>query len=193
MTLTELNEYLLVASNQYYVGEKDIEVTEPVLTLMVKRGLKKYGDLRPLWIQANSVPVNSFKQEFKEYEGRRVLNVSNMYYYEPLMNGDDGKVLVEWDYIRDTGILRTQAGGSYYIEMFVLPLLEDIGFDQTEFLDLMTGLYLMYVGSTRKGFTLGELPFENDGAELYEAGKELYEETLAQLGETNDNWYLAIT
>jgi len=193
MTYSELNEYLLVSTNQYYIGGKDIEVTETVLKQLVARAISVYGNYRPLWIQADSIYVPTYGSDLKFYEGRRVLNISNMYYYQPMLSGEEGKVQLQWDFIRDTGVIRTAVGGTYYIEMFVMPLLEDIGIDQYEFLDMLTGLYLKYVGSTRKGFTLGELPFENDGAELYEAGDTLYNESLANLAETNDNWYLSIT
>jgi len=192
MTLTELNDYLLVASNQYYIGDKDIEVSEPILNQLVKRALSAYGNYRPRWVQVDKIHLSTYENDFKTYDGRRVLDISNLYYYQPLLSGDEGKVQLEWDYTRDTGILRIQVGGTYYMELFTMPLLEDIDFDQFEFLDMMTGLYLQYVGSTRKGFTLGDLPFENDGDDLYQNGKELYETTLEKLGEVNSNWYLSI-
>ena len=192
MTIKDLNEYLLVNSFQYFIGEKDIEVTDKVLTQLVVRALKVYGNYRPLYIQTPQIYVAPYSHPLKEYDGRRVLNITALYLFEPILAGNDGKVTYDWDYIRDTGILRMAVGGSYYLEMMVMPNLEDIGFDQYEFLDLVQGLYLQYIGSSRKGFTLGDLPFENDGAELYQAGDELYKETLVQLSETNDNWYLAI-
>jgi hypothetical protein len=193
MTLVELKEYLLVSTNQYYIGEKDIEVTDPILEQMVKRAISVYGSYRPLWIETEPIYIPTYLSNFKEYNGKRIVNVSNMYYFHPILAGEKGKIQVEWDYNRDTGIIRTGVGGTYYIELFVMPDLEDIGFEQFEFLDIMTGLYLQYVGSTRKGFTLGDLPFENDGADLYEQGKELYQNTLEILSESNSNWYLAIT
>ena len=72
------------------------------------------------------------------------------------------------------------------------PTLDDLGLEDHLFINLMLGLYLMYVGSVRKGFSLTELPFDNDGSELYENGKELFENTIEELKGTDGSWYNAI-
>lgn len=192
MTLQELKDYLLVNSLQYFIGARDIEVTDDVLAGLIKRGLAAYGNHRSLFLQTEPTSVTAYQHDLKLYEGRKVIGVSEIYMYEPMMAGNEGKVVYDWEFFRDTGKLHIQFSGTYIMKLWAMPLLADLDFDNIEFLDMMQGLYLMYVGSARKSFKLDELPFSNDGEDLYSEGKELYDTTLQQLQEVHDNWYNAI-
>lgn len=189
MTITELNEYLRINSLQYFVGD-DIEVTVEILSGLVKKSLGVYGNYRPIDIETR-LQISAYSQELKSINGRKITNISSLSYVDRILD-PSSNVPFDWSWSRDSGLLRCAFSGSFHVEALVLPLLDDIDFDQTEFLDLTQGLYMMYVGQSRKGFTLGDLPFENDGSDIYSDGKELYENTLESLSEVNDNWYLSI-
>lgn len=189
MNITELNEYIRINSLQYFVGD-DIEVTEEILSGLVKRSINVYGNYRPMLITTRLyIPAYSYKLD--SIDGRKITNITSVSYLDRIID-PTSDIDFPWDWNRDSKILRCAFSGNYHIEAMVMPKLEDIDYDQTEFLDLTQGLYMMYVGQTRKGFTLGDLPFENDGSEIYTDGKELYEKTIEQLSEVNSNWYLSI-
>jgi hypothetical protein len=187
-----VKDYLLVNSNQYFVGEENIEVTEEVLEQLIRRTLVHYGQWRPLYIN-ETIEVTDYNTYIKEsLDGHRILGIRSMYYYQPILSDEQGKVDWEWDYNKDNGLLRSAVKGKYYVELLVEPKLEDIDFTNVEFLELLLAQYLMYVGASRKAFSFGDQPFENDGADIYSDGKELWEQTLESLRTEQDNWYMAI-
>lgn len=190
MTLTELNEYLHINSLQYFVGD-DIEVTDVILKGLVTRGINTYGVYRPRFTESYT-RINAYSQVLSAIDGRTILNVSNIYYTQPIMGTIESKAQFRWEWSPDTKILRTQVSGNFYLQTLCLPTLEDIGFESIEFLDLMQGLYMMYIGESRKSFNLGDLPFSNDGQDIYNDGKELFDITLENLKTVNSNWYEAI-
>jgi len=189
MTIQELNEYLRINSLQFFVGD-DIEVTDEILTGLARRSLTKYGQYRP-------IPKHTYEQIqgrshfIKTIEDRKVVNIQSISYVDKMID-PKSDVDFPWTFSVDSGELRIPIAGSFYIESLVAPKLEDIDFDCIEFLDMTQGLFMMYIGQSRKGFSLSELPFENDGADVYADGKELYESTIEKLSEVNSNWYLAI-
>lgn len=192
MTLEELKDYLLINSLQYFIGSDDIEVTDEVLQGLVKRAFISYSNWRPLLVQEEiqSTEYNTIiKLDSKE---RRILDITALYFFAPILSGEEGKVTWDWSYEKDSGLFQTQVMGTYIAEMLVLPTLEDMDESHPEFFELVLGLYMMYVGSSRKSFHFGDQPFENDGSELYSDGKQLYEETLEKLKTNQDNWYYSI-
>lgn len=192
MTLESLKDYLLINSLQYFIGTDDIEVTDEVLTQLSVRALKTYASWRPLF-KETEVDIDSYTTTLKiDTEGRRILNVINLYFFQPILAGEAGAVPWSWDYNRDNGLFRTEITGRYKLEILAMGELEDYDESNIELLDMLLGLYMMYIGSSRKAFTFGDQPFENDGADIYSDGKELWETTLESLKTEQDNWYLGI-
>ena len=192
MVLDDIKEYLLVNSLQHFIGQDDIEVTDEVLSGLSKRALSFYSNWHPLMVE-EEISMNAYNITLKEIDnGNRILNVQNIYYVQPILGGKESAVEFDWTYNKDNGLLRTQVQGRYHFELLVVSELSDLDFSNTEFLDLMQALYLMYVGSSRKAFVLGDQPFDNDGADIYSAGQELWDSTIEALKNEQDNWYLAI-
>lgn len=192
MVLADIKEYLLVNSLQYFIGQDDIEVTDEVLENLSLRALSYHSNWRPILVQ-EEIYINDYNITLKTTDmGNRILNVQNLYYIEPMLGGSESAVTFNWDYNKDNGLFRAQIQGRYVFELLVVSELSDIDMTNIEFLDLMQGLYLMYIGSSRKAFALSEAPFENDGSELYDAGKELWDDTLEALKNEQDSWYMAI-
>ena len=188
MTIEELNAYLLVNSNQYFVGS-DIEVDETILLQLVRRAISVYGNYRPL--KFNSTMHINRENSFSELSERKVIGIEDICYMNPILG--ESSVDFKWTWNRDRRSLKSQISGEFYIKVLAMPILADIDYDQYEFLDMVQGLYMMYVGNSRKAFTMGDMPFENDGSELYSDGKELYETTVSNLSESNDSWYLGVS
>jgi len=190
MKIEELEEYLFINSNQYFLGYENIEVKREVLNGLIKRALMYYGNARPKMYRKYGYKVKSEKSIIKEVDGRPVVNILGIYMADPVFFQQ--KVDFYWDYDYRNHILWTKFTGEFNIDFLVKPILEDITYDDYEFLDMMLGLYLMYVGEARKAFVLDGLPFSNDAAELYEVGKELFENARERLEEENNSWHLAV-
>ncbi len=124
--------------------------------------------------------------------GKKILNIQKIYYMRPMLGGNSALVAFDWDYDTGNGLLRTQNMGSYFFECLVSTELEDLTMLDIEYLDLLLALYLMYVGSSRKAFNLSEQPFENDGADIYQSGQDLWDKTLEELQNSQQSWYKAI-
>ena len=192
MTLANLKDYLLINSLQYFVGADDIEVTDEVLEGLSKRALATYANWRPLY-SFTELDIDYYETTIKlDSSGRRILNIVNLYFFEPAIAGEAGAIPWNWEYNKDNGRFKTEITGSYTAETLVMGTLEDYDESNIELMDMLLGLYMMYVGSSRKAFTFGDQPFENDGAEIYSDGKELWETTLESLKTEQDNWYLGI-
>lgn len=192
MTIDELKVYLLVNSNQYFIGAENIEVDSNVLNGLVNKGLGLFGNHRPSVIY-EQINIASENQKIRHtQDGRIITYINKMYITNPMIIDDPQQVGFNYKYIKDTGTLYTMGRGSYWCSIFTIPLLEDITIADTEFLNIMIGLYLQYVGSVRKGFTIDGLPIANDAEDLYSNGQELVNETLQELKETDSSWYMAI-
>lgn len=192
MTLDELKTYLLVNSNQYFVGDENIEVDDNVINGLVNKGLGLFGNHRPSVIY-EEITVSSDSQTIRHTkDGRLITYINKMFITNPVIMDDPQEVGFNYKYIKDTGTLYTIGRGSYWCSIFTIPLLEDITIADTEFLNIMIGLYLQYIGSVRKGFTIEGLPIANDAEDLYSNGKDLVNETLEHLKESDSSWYMAI-
>jgi len=190
MTIKELDEYLFINSNQYFLGHENIEVKPKVLQGIVKRALMYFGNARPkIWRKYN-FNILSEKTIITEVDGRFVVDIHEIYLTDPVYF--ETPVTFKWNFDNRNNFLWSMFTGTYNIDFIVKPTLEDINYNDQEFLDMCLGLYLMYVGEARKAFNLSELPFENDGSDLYSDGKELFENTKESLQEENSSWYLAI-
>jgi len=192
MTIEELNEYVLVNSNQYYIGESNVEVDLPVLSGLVTRALSIFGNYRPV-VSYSEINIDSQEQKIKTHNGSDVLNISNLYVTHPMLTQEPIEVSTTWKYIRDNNTLYTSLmTGSVYAKIFTIPKLDDIGYSELQFLNIVIGLYLQYIGSVRKGFTLDDIPISNDGSELYAKGEELVAKAIEDLQTFDSTWYTAI-
>jgi len=192
MTLDEIKIYLLVNSNQYFIGAENIEVDNNVLQGLIQKGLGLFGNHRPSVIY-EELSINSESQRIKTTsDGRIITYIKQMFISNPMLTDEPLEVGFAYKYIKDTNTLYTMGRGSFWCSIFTIPLLDDITIADTEFLDIMIGLYLQYVGSVRKGFTIEGLPIANDAEDLYSNGKELVDTTIQQLKETDSSWFLAI-
>ena len=193
MTIEELDEYCFLSSNQWFLGYENIEVKRPVLEGLVRKALMHYGNYRPITYRKRDFEIitNNSKMKIKEVDGRKVQNVLDIYYFNPIY-GVESEVGFIWEYNTRTKELYCQSTGTYIIDFLVTPILEDISMDDELFLQMIQGLYMMYVGEARKAFSLDGLPFNNDSEEYYAEGKEIFDNALEELKEENSSWWTAI-
>jgi len=190
MTLKELSDYLLINTNQYYIGKENIEVTPEVLTGLTKQALEIYGNAKPKRYRKYDFDITDRHMPIFEIDDREVVNVINIYMIDPTYNVRP--VQFKWYYDQRNHILYSFLQGKFIIDFLVKPSLEDITYDDIEFLDMMKGLYLMYVAEVRKGFKLDDLPFSNDADELYSEGKEIFENARERIETETNAWYYII-
>jgi len=204
MTLKELREYLFINSNQYFVGEKNLGVDDRVLSGLIKRALMYYGNAKPKKYMIYGYNIQSERTVIKFLQGnysvgsdnvnlntKEVVNILGIYLADPVYFNQ--KIDIPWKFDIRNKILWIPLYGTFNIEFLIKPTLEDISFDDIEFLDMCLGLYMMYVAKTRKSFTLSELPFANDSDEMYNEGKELLENARQQVEEETGSWNTIIS
>jgi hypothetical protein len=194
MTIEELDEICFLNSNQYFLGYENIEVKRPVLEGIAKRALMHYGNYRPIQYRNKiNLPTNT---KIKELDGRKIETIRELYMIDPLVGGfEDSKMQIPWEFNQRLKILLiplSTGANTFFVDALVRPTLEDMTYDDELFVQMCSGLYLMYVGEARKAFSLEGLPFANDAEELYSEGKELYENALEELKEENSSWWYAI-
>jgi len=204
MTKTELMDYILVNTNQYFVGLENFEIKEPILDGLLKRAFGIYGKYNPVTILA-PVLISSTYMKFNTMVDelgieRTVQNISGIFYSNfrtyPADVRDDLKVMWRWEFDKTRKILNTSfsnfdASSTYYIEFLCNPVLEDINYDDTLFLDLITALSYIYIGHNRNDFALSELPF--DITDLRDEGKEMFDNVMEALKSGgNTGWSKAI-
>lgn len=57
------------------------------------------------------------------------------------------------------------------------------------FFDLATAQFLMYLGRSRRAFTLDGIPVTFDASEMINDGERLFENTIEKLSNTDSNWH----
>jgi len=193
MTIEELDEFLFLGSNQFFLGYENIEVKRPVLDGIVKKALMYYGNYKPFVYKKTGFEIKqqNYQMKIKEIDGRKIQNIRNFFILNPAFNIEPFPS-TSWEYNTRTHTLWTMVGGTFSVDFIVRPILEDITFEDEYFLEMCQGLYLMYIGGARKAFTLDGLPFGNDASELYSDGKEMFENALENLKEENSSWWEAI-
>ena len=150
MVLNDIKEYLLVNSLQYFIGEDDIEVTDPVLTQLSNRALAFHSNWKPVLVE-EYMTINSYNTTLLYTDsGKKILNIQKIYYMRPMLGGNAALVAFDWDYDTGNGTLRTQVMGSYFFECLVPTELEDLTMLDIEYLDLLLALYLMNEKSFRR-------------------------------------------
>ena len=199
MTKKELMNYIFINSNQYFIGIENFEIKKPVLDGLVHRALNIYGQYKEVEILI-PIFISSYRTQLKEIEDefgnlRQVKNIKDIYMSDyrtfPIDNRENFKIPFQWKFDTTRKVLSTSFKQRCYIECLCSPILDDIDYQNQEFLDIMLGLTLIYIGHNRTDFILNDLPTEI--RDLRDEGQELLEKTIEYLKESgNSNWYSAI-
>lgn len=192
MTLKELYDYVIIHTAQYEIGD-DIELNENIIRVLSNTALALYGQYRP----AKNTSEYTFKtgsQLVTEIDGRIVTNITEIWLYDPLLAGSNStpKYPFGWSYDTVKKELKAFSGGTYWIEYWSALNLEQINYNDNDFLELVVAKSLQYLGGTRKSFVLNDLPYETDGADIHSLGKEMEENIITRLGEVDQRWFIAV-
>lgn len=94
-----------------------------------------------------------------------------------------------YEYNKDTGTLTINSVGIFLVRAAYNWVLEEINLDNNEdFVDLVLAHYLIASGNRRKSYQMNDLPFNNDGAERVQEGREMLEKTEEALRESAPLW-----
>jgi len=203
MTKEKLLNYLLVNTNQYFIGAENFEITEPVLDGLIWQALNMWGEnypaivIVPIAIQNSKTQLTYLTDSFGDK--RQIFGITGIYFDDYTKVGWDGakealKIPYEWRYDDLRNVLYFPSAMSpqvYYIEAICQPILEDVNDNEKPFLDIMVGLSLIYIGHNRNDFALSELPFEIQ--DLRDEGQAIIDKALEDMEKQDDtNWHLAI-
>jgi len=202
VTKEEVFNYILVNTNQYFVGKENFEINENVLDGLIWKALNIWGKYYPIYVIA-PIAIHSRHLKLKTLKDkfgveRIIRGITGIFYNDFTKNyiGDvkeSYRVIWQWKYddVRNVLITPINDGMIYYIEALCNPVLEDINKTETLFLELMTGLSLIYIGHNRTDFALSELPF--DIRDLRDEGQQIVDKVIEDLEKNEEgNWSEAI-
>jgi len=197
MTIAELRKFLFYNTNQYFIGDNSFDINEENLKGIVENVLSIYSEFSDVEVcyKVKLDHVNQIKQIYDEFgEIRNVKNILSLHTmnYRLLPDPSDApKVPFYWKYDRKRKVLHSTVTGEYYLNVSCQLILDDISLSDVNFLQLMIGYSLVYMGHARTDFGLSDLPFSiND---LRDEGKTIIENTMQELNEVGGtNWYEAI-
>jgi hypothetical protein len=202
MNREEIFNYIFINTNQYFVGKENFEINDDVLDGIIWKALNIWGKSFPVYV-ITPLAITSQKMIIKtliDNTGieRVVKTITNIYYQDYTKNyfrgtKDAFKVVWQWKYnpVRKVLISPINDGTIHYIEALCFPVLEDITKADNLFLELVTGLALIYIGHNRTDFALSELPF--DIRDLRDEGQQIVDKVLEELEKDEEgNWGEAI-
>ena len=200
MTKQFVYDYILVNTNQYFVGKENFEITPEVLDGLIQKALMIYGNYFPVYVVA-PVKITSKKMPLSTIIDnlgieRSIINITNIYFMDPTTLPFDArdalKIPFFWKYddVRNV-LLNSFEKGIYYIEALTTPVLDDMNNNASDFLELIVGLALIYIGHNRTDFALSELPF--DIRDLRDEGQQIVDKVIEGFeNSAGTPWYEAI-
>jgi hypothetical protein len=202
VTKEQVYNYILVNTNQYFVGKENFEINEDVLNGLIWKALNMWGEhypvytIAPVALTSNKLKLETLTDKFGIT--RNIRGVTGIFYNDftkVYFEGAKDAYRVQWQWRYDdvNNVLYTPIndGSIYYIEALCTPVLDDVNSTETLFLELVTGLALIYIGHNRTDFALAELPF--DIRDLRDEGQQIVDRVLEELDKGDDtNWAYAI-
>lgn len=209
MKLTELIDEIMLISGEFIVGDLiNTQISVPAFYSLVKRTLRDYSRWKPR-SETFTVQLNSNKYFFNSADKPASIQAVSIVPYGILMAQFHGSSSINyWTYNRDEGVLEvvgllgaiqiTAHYDSYptteerdpttneLVEAEILGVRQE-----TLFVDMLQGNFLIALGRSRRAFTLSDLPIAMDASELVSEGQQIIEQTLERL-QDNSDWHHVI-
>lgn len=218
MTLQEMFERVLINSGQFQYPVERIELNEPAFKVLVEMCIGIYNGYVPISKEL-FVPINTARQyTFTEQNTpglgapewiskimpTRIAGVVPYYFKEYNSAPSNVSIKAELPFEYRKPVLTVPVSADYeitaiYDHKLVAKIDTDkptwevltISDNQDEFMDLLTGKFLIGLGRSRRAFTLNDMPITTDASDLVSEGKELEKEAMDELKEEKGRWYLA--
>jgi hypothetical protein len=193
MKLSELQNYLLINSNQHFIGSDNIEITNEILLGLVSRAISLFSQYRPEIYYTRITVTMGSPLKLKQIDGKNVQSVLDLYVVNPLLNdGESARVPFKWNYDKPSKNLVSMFSGTYYAKVLCDVSLDDINYTDIEFLNIILAQYLQYLGELRNSFKFDDLPIDTNAEVLISNGKDLLEKTLETLSTDHGRWSLPL-
>ena len=197
MTIPELRKFLFFNTNQYFIGEHSFDINDENLEGIVDNVLSIYSEFSDVEVcyKIKIEHVNQIKQIIDEFgEIRNVKNIMGMYLMNYRLMPDPKsvpQVPFGWKYDSKRKVLHSTVTGEYFLNVSCNLILDDITLADVNFLQLMIGYSLVYMGHARNDFGLSDLPFNI--TDLRDEGRTIIDNVMSELNEVGGtNWYEAI-
>jgi len=188
MTFTEIKNYLLSITGQYNIEVLDID--DNIINQIVNRALSTYSQYKPL-ITYKKINIPNSPYKISTIENYTIIDIDSLYLANPTKFFNAPKL----DYVKynkTSKELYTVLTGSYWARVWLVRKLDDITNDDYEFFDLVQAYFLIAIGTNRSNFVINDLPFTTNADDLKSAGKELLDNTIENLKNTDQYWWEAI-
>jgi len=209
MRLTDLINEIMLISGEFIVGDlANTQIDVPLFYALVKRTLRDYSRWKPR-TAVHKVQLNSNSYQFDTNDKPASVQSVSTVPFGILMSGFHGSSSVNyWEYNRETGVLdvvgllgAVNITAHYDTYPTVETRDETTGVlidaeisgvrQETLFLDLLQGNFLIALGRSRRAFTLNDLPVSMDADQLVGEGQSLVEQTIERL-QDNSDWHHVI-
>jgi hypothetical protein len=219
MTLQEIFDTVMIRSGQFLISQDEIEMDTRKFKRLVEHSLAFYSRYVPI-VEYLLVDIeNSESRQFTFTDSMyrygipdyisdlipiRISGVVPYYLreYDRPKSNLDIKVEFPWVYRKPTLTVPTNA--QFDIKAVYKHKVKNCGNDQNplwevqtitdndqEFIDLITGRFLIGIGRSRRAFTINDLPIQADASELVSEGKEMETTAKKEIQENKMSFYLA--
>jgi len=188
MLFDELKQYLISNSAQYNIDE--LEIDDDNLKRIIQRVLNIYSNYKPYKTTIRfEIPSNPYK--ILTVDGRQVIDIKNIFMVDPykVQGATD---IGMWSFNKSIKTLYSIITGSLYVRFRLQKTLDDILYDEDDFLEMVLGQFLISLGTARDNFKMTDLPIESNAQDLKSDGKDIYDNAFQRLTENNQDWWDAI-
>jgi len=219
MTLQEIFDRVMIEAGQFLISSDEIELDQRKFKTLVERSLAYYSRYSPVVDHILVDIENSESRQFTFDDTMyrygipdfiadlipiRVSGVVPYYlreYDRPRSNLD---IKVEFPWVYRKPVLTVPTNAQFDIKAVYKHKLKNIGTDKTplwdvatisdddqEFIDLITGRFMIAVGRQRRAFTINELPIQVDASTLVSEGQEKERTAKEEIQNNKIKFYLS--
>jgi len=210
--LTEIIDYVMLETGQFIVGDiSNINIDKNRFWLIVKRALKYQDKYKPISKRESVYTQNGTYVYNPEFAPEFITSVypiglSNPFTYmfdnDPLAQ----RTTIVFRYVKPvltvTSAFQVEVLAHYHrnytieydsvdTSKIVDVDIENIDVDDTAFMDMVKGYFLVALGKSRRAFTISDFPVTSDAQEMIAEGQSLIDDAKDSLQERG-SWWIGI-
>ena len=211
LTYNEILDIILLEAGQWLIGLEATMIKPSQMEILIKRELAFYSRYFPREMSKTARLYNGyiFTKEVNGEIPQKIISIKNVSndsfitstIYPNFSARPRAIPASSWSYKKPELYLKFPS--NYYTYSYIVAHeyvhddntdkcgIDSLTLSDTYFLNLLIGKFLMTIGRSRRAFVINDLPFNMDSEQLYNEGKELYDNAV-QIIQTNSSFQLAI-
>lgn len=184
MTINELLDRVLIKTGQHlYSANIEIDITK--FKVIVQEALKTYSRYKPKR-QRLFITLYNGRHTFVDNPPDDVLDLVPVEPYYHVLPFASAVQDLKWVY-RKPDVYANFSGDAEVeaIYQYIINPDDTVDVDDDLFVDLVTALFLISIGRSRRAFTVEDIPISTDATDLVSEGQSLYDTVVNRLMETS--------